>query len=382
MNYKTKYKQQLADILYTTPNNIYFYWKGRVALYAILKAMGIKNGDEVILPGFTCVVVPNAIKYLGAAPVYVDINKDTLNTDIEKIKPVITEKTKVIICQNTFGLSSQVDEIAAFAKSKNIYTIEDCTHGFGGSYNGKPNGTFCDAAFFSTQWNKSYSTGIGGFSLINNNELNGKIDELNQYLIKPGFIETFSLQLMIKAKETFLNSSNYWRLRRIYRLMSKAGIVTGSSKDSELKNTLMPVGYFKSSANIQLKTGSKNIQNLNHLLTIRKRNAILYTELLSSAGKYHVKEELHNNHSFLKYPALVSNRKEFEKIAEENNIVLDNWFCSPLHPVDDKFSIWELNLKSVPIASEISSQIINLPLEMENISEVLLFMKKNINMFV
>ena len=128
--------------------------------------MGVKDNDEVILPAFTCVVVPNAIMYLKAKPVYIDINPETYNISIEKIDEAITENTKVIICQNTFGLSSNIEDIIQIAKKNNLFTIEDCTHGFGGYDNGKPNGTYCDAAFYSTQWNKPFSTGIGGFLVV------------------------------------------------------------------------------------------------------------------------------------------------------------------------------------------------------------------------
>ena len=92
---KEKFKQLISEIL--NNDNIYFYWKGRVALYALLKAMKIGKDDEVILPGFTCVVVSNAIKYLGAVPVYIDVEKRTMNPTIENYKNAITQKTKVII---------------------------------------------------------------------------------------------------------------------------------------------------------------------------------------------------------------------------------------------------------------------------------------------
>ena len=125
-----KYKTKIAEKLNVNSSQIFLYWKGRVGLYALLKAFGIKESEEVIIPAFTCVVVPNAIIYLGAIPKYVDINKETYNTTLEHIKSKITTKTKCIVIQNTFGLSSEIEEIIAFAKEKNILTIEDCTHGF------------------------------------------------------------------------------------------------------------------------------------------------------------------------------------------------------------------------------------------------------------
>ena len=83
------YKIALAEYLSGTSDNISLFWKGRVALYALLKSYGIKKDDEIILPAFTCVVVPNAIIYCEAKPVYVDINPQTLNCDPEEIKKKI-----------------------------------------------------------------------------------------------------------------------------------------------------------------------------------------------------------------------------------------------------------------------------------------------------
>ena len=113
---KKKYKKAIADFLDVDPAQVSLYWRGRVGLYCILKAMEIQPGDEVILPSFTCVVVPSAIKYLGAKPIYTSINPNTYNIDVEKIEEKITEKTKVILAQNTFGLSSDLNPILDIAK--------------------------------------------------------------------------------------------------------------------------------------------------------------------------------------------------------------------------------------------------------------------------
>ena len=157
------FTEVIAAILDIKNNDVFTYWKGRVALYAYLRALGISDGDEVIIPGLTCVVVPNAIIYTGATPVYADIRMDTLTMDPIAVRQCISRKTKAIIIQNTFGLSADVELLVNMAHELGIAAIEDCTHGFGGYYNGKPNGTIADAAFYSTQWNKPFSTGLGGF---------------------------------------------------------------------------------------------------------------------------------------------------------------------------------------------------------------------------
>lgn len=126
---ENKYRSGIADILGCDESRIFLYWKGRVALYAILKALQINEGDEVIIPALTCVVVPNAIIYAGLKPVYIDVEEATFNMNTSLIESSITKKTKVIICQNTFGLSSNIEQILLIARKYNLLTVEDCTHG-------------------------------------------------------------------------------------------------------------------------------------------------------------------------------------------------------------------------------------------------------------
>jgi dTDP-4-amino-4,6-dideoxygalactose transaminase len=237
MSAEKEYKVELSKFLQCAPDQLFLYWKGRIALYAALKAMGIQSGDEVILPAFTCVVVPNAIIYLGAKPIYVDIDQSTLNTTLDNIQSVISERTKCILIQNTFGLSSQVDEIVAFAKNKGIYTIEDCTHGFGGMYQNAPNGSRSDCSFYSSQWNKPFSTGVGGILLVNNRALIEPIETLNQYLQKPGFKARFMLRVLIFLYKYLITDRSYWVLIRMYRFLSKTGLVIGSSSNDEITST-------------------------------------------------------------------------------------------------------------------------------------------------
>ncbi|MEY4217385.1 MAG: DegT/DnrJ/EryC1/StrS aminotransferase [Bacteroidota bacterium] len=112
--------------------------------------MGVGPGDEVILPAFTCVVVPNAILYTGATPVFVDIDPNSLCCDVQSIEKAITPNTKAILIQNMLGLSYKVHELVALAKAHGIYTIEDCTHGFGGKYQGQFNGLISDNSMVSS----------------------------------------------------------------------------------------------------------------------------------------------------------------------------------------------------------------------------------------
>ena len=115
------YKERLAKCFSISPDSLFLFWKGRVALYAILKAIGIKEGDEVILPAFTCVVAVNPIIYLGAKPVYVDVDPMTYNIDVKRLERENVKtlsKAKAILAQNTFGLSADLDAIFEMATKR------------------------------------------------------------------------------------------------------------------------------------------------------------------------------------------------------------------------------------------------------------------------
>jgi len=374
------YKIELASILKCDPQKIFLYWKGRVALYAILKAIGVGVGDEVILPGFTCVVVPNAIIYTGAKPIYVDISSDNYNMEVNLLEKAISEKTKVIICQNTFGLSSNIERVIAIAKKHNIFTIEDCAHGFGGYYNDKPNGSYCDAAFYSTQWNKPFSTGIGGFLIVNNPELLDKIKILERDKIESSFIEKMNITSLLLFKRLMVNKYTHWFLVYLYRFFSKKNIVVGSNQGEELSGTKMPEKYFKNISIIQILVGRNKLKKIGKINQIRKKNAKEYTEYLKMQNKTYVDDSLFDNHLFLKYPLLVKDRDKIFKSAKKSNITLGDWFVSPLHPIKENLHLWNFDEDLFPIALHISEKIVNLPTDIVDNKKVIDFLRQNIDL--
>ena len=377
-----KYKTKIAEKLNVNSSQIFLYWKGRVGLYALLKAFGIKESEEVIIPAFTCVVVPNAIIYLGAIPKYVDINKETYNTTLEHIKSKITTKTKCIVIQNTFGLSSEIEEIIAFAKEKNILTIEDCTHGFGGNYNENPNGSYADASFFSTQWNKPFSTGIGGFVYLKNKAFLAQLTEVNKSLIKPSFKEKTILKSLIFIKKSILTPRTYWVLIKLYRFLSKKGVVVGSSSGEEIDSVTEPENYFKESSKIQEKTGLKNLKKLDSALDLRLKNATLFNNFLELNSKTFVAKELFQNHSFLKFPILIKDRETFKENAEKANIKLGDWFVSMIHPVEKEFETWQLNQDEFPVAKDIAKKMLNLDTDTKTPEKTITFLEQNLGLIL
>jgi len=363
---------------YLENENIYFHYKGRVSLFTILKAMGIGKGDEVIIPAYTCVVVPNPIIYLGAKPIYVDINAATFNMDASKIEERINSKTKAIIIQNTYGLSSEVEEVLQIAKKNQLYTIEDCTHGFGGSYNGEINGSYCDAAFYSSQWNKPFSSGLGGFLVVNNTDLIANINALEKEKVEPSYFSRFVLKLLYFIRRYLITDKSYFFFVRFYRLLSKMNLIIGSSSGGEINSTEMPAGFFMNYSETQAKEALRSIKNFDAVLKLRKENALKYSRLLKEKNKKYVDLQLFDNHTFLKYPILVSDREAFMEKAVKNNIPIGDWFLSVIHPVQKDFEQWFINPEDYPVAHEISQHILNLPTDTIQVEKVIEFLTKNI----
>lgn len=151
------------------------------ALHLSLAALGIKPGDEVILPSFTWVATANAVEYLNAKPVFCDINLDTFNIDVKKIESLITKKTKAIIPVHLFGLPADMDEINSIAGKYNLYVIEDAACGFASKYKNIHVGNFGNTGCFSFHPRKAITTGEGGMITTKDENLAGKIRSMRDH---------------------------------------------------------------------------------------------------------------------------------------------------------------------------------------------------------
>ena len=141
-------------------------------LHLALEAIGISPGDEVITSPYTFTATAEVIRYLGAHPVFVDVNPLTLNIDVDQIKSVISEKTKAIIPVHLAGLACDMQEIIQIASEHNIHVIEDAAHALPTSYNDKLIGSLeTDAAVFSFYATKTLATGEGGMIVTRNKEI-------------------------------------------------------------------------------------------------------------------------------------------------------------------------------------------------------------------
>lgn len=147
---------------------------GTAALEVAVQAMGIGEGDEVILPTFTIISCAMAVTKVGAVPVLVDSDIHTWNMKADDIEAKITSKTKAIMIVHLYGMPVEVDPILALAKKYNLKIIEDAAEMHGQTYKGKPCGSFGDISTFSFYPNKHITTGEGGMIVTDDKELAGR----------------------------------------------------------------------------------------------------------------------------------------------------------------------------------------------------------------
>jgi len=144
---------------------------GRMGFFALLRALNVKPGDEVIVTGFTCAVMVNAVLRTGAIPVYADISKDTLGTSAQSVEKNISSRTKIIVAQHSFGIPCEIEEICEISKKYNIFLLEDCALALDSSVNGKKVGLFGDASLFSFDHTKPINSMIGGLICTKDSDL-------------------------------------------------------------------------------------------------------------------------------------------------------------------------------------------------------------------
>jgi len=158
---------------------------GTVALHLALAALGINQEDEVIVPDFTFVATANAVKYLGAKVITVDIDEETYCISPKAIEKAITLKTKAIVPVHLYGQPANMDEINTIARNNNIFVIEDAAEAHGAEINGRKVGGLGEAGIFSFYGNKIITSGEGGMITTNNHILYEKMKYLRDQAMSP-----------------------------------------------------------------------------------------------------------------------------------------------------------------------------------------------------
>jgi Predicted pyridoxal phosphate-dependent enzyme apparently involved in regulation of cell wall biogenesis len=205
-------------------------------------SLGLKKGDEVIVPAFTWITTANCAEYVGAKAVFADVEFETYNIDPEAFKKAITRRTRAVIAVHLFGLSAKMREILAIAKKHGLFVIEDAACAIGTTYDNKPVGSLGDIACFSFHPRKIITTGEGGMITTNSRELADKIYSLRNH--------------------------------------GSTGGRAGSPRPYEMA-TFNMLGYNYRLSDINASVGVAQMLKLEGLLAERKSLACRYSELLS-----------------------------------------------------------------------------------------------------
>jgi dTDP-4-amino-4,6-dideoxygalactose transaminase len=356
-----EYQQKFARFF--GAERAFAFWKGRVALYALLRALDVGQDDEVILPGYTCVMNVNPIKYVGARPVYVDIDPDTFNMNVNLLEEKITDKTKVIIAQHTYGYPCDMDTIMKIAQSSGICVIEDCCLALGSKYKDRMVGTIGRAGYFSSQWNKTYTTGLGGMVITSDYELASRIESLAaNEMCPPSSREVFMLWMQLIIYRLFIYPRTTALAQSLFRYLTKKGAVVGSSSTSEFK-PVKAYDFFKAMSLVQARSGIRQLSKIEHNIAHRRKMAQLYDELLSSKGFKPSKDSRELTEPVLvRYPVRITEKDPALAQAAKAGIELGSWFECPLHPIETLLASYDYELGMCPEAEKATREVVNLPL--------------------
>lgn len=158
---------------------------GTSTMHLALIASGIGPGDEVIVPAFSYIATANVVELVGAKPIFVDINLETFNIDVNKIEKEITKRTKAIIPVHEFGMPAEMNRILSLAEKYRLVVIEDAACALGARYKNQPVGTFGDFGSFSLHPRKSITSGEGGLLVVKSKEKYKLIKALRNHGITP-----------------------------------------------------------------------------------------------------------------------------------------------------------------------------------------------------
>ncbi len=356
-----KYQCEFARFFET--ERAFAFWKGRVALYALLRALNIGDGDEVILPGYTCVMNVNPIKYVGAKPIYVDIEPETFNMNVSLLEEKITGNTRVIIAQHTYGYPCQIDTITNIAQRRGIAVIEDCCLALGSRYKGRMVGTFGQAGYFSSQWNKPYTTGLGGMAITSDTKLAERIESLRADEMCPPSgrqVSMLSAQLMIYR--LFVYPRTTALAQRLFRYLASKGAAVGSSSASEYE-PVKADDFFKGFSGAQARSGLRGLKGIDHNIAHRLSMALRYDRLLEDKGfKSRSYDGGMMRPVMVRYPLRIEEKAKALEQAARAGIELGSWFECPLHPIETPLASYDYEIGMCPEAEKAGREVVKLPL--------------------
>jgi dTDP-4-amino-4,6-dideoxygalactose transaminase len=341
-------------------NDVYLFNSGRSALYTLLKALEIGEGDEVLIQAFTCIAVPDPVIWTGAKTIFVDID-DSLNIDPEAIERHINHKTRAIIVQHTFGIPAQISTITKIAQKHNLVLIEDCAHALGATFQGKKLGTFGDFAFFSFGRDKVISSVFGGGLIVNGKrksesekikKIYDKLHYPNYFWIVQQLLHPIAFALILPLYNVILGKLLLFILQKL-KLLSKP---VYKEEYFGGKPNVFPAKYPNALATLLLIQLAKLVK----YNEFRIQTAKIYLNKLK--GYRNIKLPVYSDGAiYLRFNILISNAQKLLKTARKHGILLGNWYRKVIDPKGVSYEKIGYRVGSCPNAERIAELSMNLP---------------------
>ncbi|MDP1545321.1 MAG: aminotransferase class I/II-fold pyridoxal phosphate-dependent enzyme [Anaerolineales bacterium] len=313
--------------------HVFAFMGGRVALSACIYALGLQPGDEVILPGYTCVVVPNAFNYAGIDIVYCDIELDTYGLDITQLEKKITPKTRAILLHHLYGLVCRdFEAILNLAKRCGLKVIEDCAHATGAEYKGRKVGNFGDCAFYSSEQSKIFNTTQGGLAVTNDDDLAAKIKEYYDQapLADDVWIDKLLHNVIINFYQ-FKHPGRWW-LGDLTSLRYASKYQVSTTREEEEGNR--PEHYGRRMPAPVAALGLNQLRKIDDYNRKRRETAKLWDQWCQNNGYTPPLVIPNSTPVYLRYPILVEPEKKQNTYWALKNpgVNIGVWFVSHTHP--------------------------------------------------
>ncbi|SNY43990.1 bifunctional aminotransferase class I/II-fold pyridoxal phosphate-dependent enzyme/GNAT family N-acetyltransferase [Paractinoplanes atraurantiacus] len=298
------------------------YYRGRVALHAILRGLGVSAGDEVIVQAYTCAAVIEPLQRLQAVPVYVDIDRATYTMDLGRLAAAITGRTRAIVVQHTFGTPVDLDRVLAIAGD--VPVVEDCAHITEPAERG-PVGTSGVAAFYSYEWGKPVIAGVGGKAVVNDERLAATMREQYAAYTSPPARREAVMTAQFLAHQVASELGVTWRLRALYRRLSKLGLVVGSYAADVAAS---PEYQWRMTRSVRRRLPRRTAKARNGI-TRRTTVAARYRAGVTRLG-FGVPTPLMPP---LRVPVAVADKQGLLQAAAGLRLEVGDWFATPVHPL-------------------------------------------------
>lgn len=331
---------------------------GRVGQYGLLRALDVGAGDEVLVPVPTHVVVANAVRYTGAAPVFVDCRADTWNMDLEAAESLVTPRTRALILQHTFGTPADIDAALELGSRHGIAVLEDCVHALGAAHAGRPVGSFGAGAFFSTEETKTISSTMGGMATTDDETIAARLRAFQSRCAPPPVALAARYVLKLLGYHVLTQPHLHRFSRPVYDALGGRNPLPGAtSADERLGHR--PRDYEQRLSNAQAVLALRQLRRLERNLAHRRHVTAAYARVLGPLGGAPPPARPGDEPALVRYPVRVADR-EAAASAISPHAVPGRWFTSVLEESETPAAAGYRE-GACPVAEDAARHLINLP---------------------